>query len=51
MAKAIAGQSPGNDSKVSTISLFSTYCTGEMVRSENEARILYTVAKGFFFSV
>ena len=45
--RRLAGRSPGNDDKVSVIE----YCTGGLVRSENEARILYTVEKRLYFAV
>ena len=40
--KLQTGRSPGNDDEISIIRLLE-YCTGGLVRSENEARILYTV--------
>ena len=46
--RKLAGRSPGNDDKVSIVCFpHIEYCTGGLVRSENEARILYTVEKGF----
>ena len=46
--RKLAGRSPGNDDEVSIICFpHIEYCTGGLVRSENEARILYTVEKGF----
>ena len=46
--RKLAGRSPGNDDEVSIICFpHIEYCTGGLVRSENEARILYTIEKGF----
>ena len=44
--RKLAGRSPENDDKVS---IYIEYCTGGLVRSENEARILYPVEKGLCF--
>ena len=44
--RKLAGRSPGNDDEVSIICFPHTkYGTGGLVRSENEAKILYTVEK------
>ena len=48
--RKLAGRSPGDDYEVSTISVFHIF-TGGLVRSENEARILYTVEKRLCFAV
>ena len=47
--RKLAGRSPGNDDEVSTTSVFHIieYCTGGLVRSENEATILCIVEKTF----
>ena len=52
--RKLAGQSPGNDDQVSIICFthkLHEYCTGGLVRSENEARILDTVEKRLYFAV
>ena len=51
--RKVAGQSPGNDDEVSIICVWhklNIVATGGLVRSENEARILYTVEKGFILN-
>ena len=48
--RKLPGRSPGNDDKVSII-CFPHYCTGRLVRSENEAKILYTVEIRLCFAV
>ena len=51
--RKLAGRSPGNDDEVSTTSVFHIieYCTGGLVRSENEATILCFVEKKLYFAV
>ena len=44
--RKLAGRSPGNDDEVRF-----EYCTGGLVRSENEAGILYAVEKRLYFGV
>ena len=48
LMRKLAGRSPGNDDKVSIICFPQKLMEGS-VRSENEARILYTVEKGFIW--
>ena len=49
--RKLAGRSPGNDDEVSTTSVFHLieYCTGGLVRSENEATILCIIEKKALF--
>ena len=51
--RKLAGRSPGNDDEVSTTSVFHIieYCTGGLVRSDNEATILCFVEKKLYFAV
>ena len=51
--RKLAGRSPGNDDEVSIIGFphkLNILLEG-LVRSENEARILYTVEKRLYFAV
>ena len=52
--RKLARQSPRNDDEVSIICFphkLNNYCTGGLVRSENEARILYTIENRLYFAV
>ena len=46
--RKLAGRSPGSGFPHK---LNIDYCSGGMVRSENEARLLYTVEKWLYFAV